>query len=46
VWQKALATEQRSDTPKETIVERLKLRLNPVEIETEPTPAEEAPATP
>ena len=45
-WQKALATEQQSDTPKETVVERLKLRLNPVETETEDIPQEKAPATP
>jgi len=45
-WQKALATEQQSDTPKETVVKRLKLRLNPVETETEDIPQAKAPATP
>jgi tetratricopeptide (TPR) repeat protein len=46
VWQKALATEQQSDTPKESVVERLKSRLNPVEAEPEATPPEEAQVTP
>jgi len=46
MWQKALDTEQKSDLPKESVVERLKLRLNPVEAEAEPTPPEEAPVSP